>query len=135
METITNTQALEWMLPEGILEWFDITKGTRSDREIHIVLTEKNRPPLIQKHAGKHVECAGMKDISIEDFPIRSRKTILIFQRRYWRVEGEEKLLKREIPLCAPGTKLEQEFADFLKEGNRNNACTIDDYRTLFPGE
>jgi len=26
------------------------------------------------------------------------------------------KLLKRDIPICAPGTKLEKEFGDFLKD-------------------
>jgi len=135
MKPITNTQALEWILPDNTLEYFDITKGTKSNLEIRLILTEKNKPPLTEQHQGKHVECAGMSDISIEDFPIRGRKVILTFQRRYWKVEGEEQLLKRDIPISAAGTKLEQEFADFLKEADRNNRFTYQEYRTMFPGE
>jgi len=135
MKTITNVQALAWMLPDGVLEWFDITKGTKNDLEIRIVLTEKNKPPLEEKHAGKHVRCAGMKDIAIEDFPIRGRKVILIFQRRYWKVEEEEKLLKRDIPITAEGTKLEKEFANFLKEIHRDKGHTYQDHCRLFPGQ
>ena len=67
---------------------------------------------------GKQIESKGFKDISITDFPIRGRKVTLLFRRRYWQVEGETKLLKRDIPLCAEGTLLSQEFASFLKDAS-----------------
>jgi len=40
----------------------------------------------------------------------------LILKRRCWKFEDMERWIKREINICAPGTKLEKEFADFLKE-------------------
>jgi hypothetical protein len=46
----------------------------------------------------------------------KGRKGELILKRRCWKFEGVEKWLKREIDICAPGTKLEKEFANFLKE-------------------
>jgi len=37
-------------------------------------------------------------------------------------VEGETKMLKRDLPLSFPGTQLETEFANFLKEdGGRSS--------------
>jgi hypothetical protein len=36
--------------------------------------------------------------------------------RRSWEIEGTNCLLKRDIQICFPGTKLEKEFASFLKE-------------------
>ena len=39
-----------------------------------------------------------------------------MLKRRSWKFEGVDKWLKREIDICVSGTKLEKEFADFLKE-------------------
>jgi len=55
-------------------------------------------------------------EITITDFPLRGRRTLITFRRRYWKVEGEEKYLKRDIKLAFPGTQLEEEFGNFLKE-------------------
>ncbi len=126
-------QAFSIFLPENTLEWFTITSSEKNDQEVRITLEEKNIPPTTNLHAGKHIECAGMKDISIEDFPVRGRKTILIFRRRYWKVAGEKKLLKREMTLVAAGTKIEKEFAAFLKEGDRDQGLTCYDYCQCLP--
>ncbi len=102
-------------LPEGILEWFDITKGTKTKNQITIILTEKNIPPITEQERGKRVKSKGFKKISVDDFPARGRRVTLIFERRYWQIENEKKLLKRDLKICAEGTTLEKEFADFLK--------------------
>ncbi|MCP4458753.1 MAG: hypothetical protein GY816_12130 [Cytophagales bacterium] len=112
----TEKQILELFLPEGILEWFDVTSGEKTKEKVLISLIEKNIPPVTEKHRGKKVVCAGFTDIAVQDFPIRGRRVELVFRRRYWKVEGEVKYLKRNISLCSKGTQLEQEFGDFLKE-------------------
>lgn len=104
---------LQLVFPKDIFEWFDPVKGERDDKELHIVFEEKNIPPL--KDPDKKIISEGFTDITITDFPIRGRQTFLTFRRRYWQVEGEKQLLKRDIKLAFPGTQLEQEFADFLK--------------------
>jgi len=82
--------------------------------------TQKNNPPLTPELQNKTVESKGFKDITITDFPLRGRRLTLTFRRRYWHVEGEDSYLKRDIPLCAPGTQLSIEFADFLKDASRD---------------
>ena len=111
-----NTTVLEYFLPLGTLEWFDIVDATKDDKEIKVILEEKNIPPLTSLNNNKKIISKGFKNITISDYPIRGRKTLLTFKRRYWKIEGEEKLLKRDIKLTADGTLLEKEFALFLKK-------------------
>lgn len=106
-------------LPEGVLQWFDVVSGTKTASELHIVLEEKNAPPITEETRNRHVESKGFTDITIQDFPVRGRKTILTFRRRYWKVDGCDKMLKRDIQLTWEGTQLEKEFALFLKERSR----------------
>jgi len=115
-----NTNPLEFFLPEGTLEWFDIKNIEKTSEKMRIILEEKNIVPKIpEEHRGKRVISKGFSELLIDDFPIRGRKTELLFLRRSWEIEGTSKRLKRNIRLCAEGTKLEKEFADFLKELDR----------------
>ncbi len=109
----TQQSLLSLFLPDNILLFFIPVSGEKNNEEIHLVLEEKNNPPLEERHLGKHVLSKGFQDITVTDFPVRGRKTTLTFRRRRWQV-GKE-LLKRDIDLCAPGTQLEKEFALFLK--------------------
>lgn len=111
-----STNILELVLPEGTLDWFDTVEGTKDDKEVHIILEEKNIPPLSENDKDKKVFTKGFTDITVSDFPIRGRRTLITFKRRYWQIEGQKEYLKRDIKLCFHGTQLEKEFADFLKE-------------------
>lgn len=119
MNTITNTaDVLQLFLPNDTLKWFDPVEGKKSKAEIHIVLEEKNNPPLPSWYKNEVIKSKGFRDITITDFPIRGRTGHLTFRRRTWEIEDQNLRLKRDIKLTAPGTTLEQEFADFLKEGS-----------------
>lgn len=114
----TEEQAIiQLLFPENIFQWFDMVSGKKDDKTISIVFEEKNIPPVSDKN--KKIISKGFTDITINDFPIRGRKALLTFRRRYWQIEGQKKLLKRDIKLCFPGTQLEKEFADFLKADSR----------------
>lgn len=124
--TPTEKAILQLIFPEDTFEYFDIVSGERDDKlprreqTVAIVFEEKNIPPDFD--ATKKIVSKGFTDITISDFPIRGRKTLLTFRRRYWQIEGQKKLLKREMKLCFPGTQLEKEFADFLKADSRRAA-------------
>ena len=108
---------LEMFLPDGILEWFDVKDIEKTANSIKITLEEKNLVPEIPAgHKNKKVVSKGFKKIIIDDFPVRGRKCELIILRRSWHIDGVEKLLKRDIKLTVAGTKLEKEFANFLKD-------------------
>ena len=113
MQTSDQLSILALFLPENTLRFFDVVSGMRTDDQLHLVLEEKNDPPLEDKHRGKPVLSKGFQEITITDFPVRGRKARLTFRRRRWQVGNE--LLKRDIDLCMPGTQLEKEFGAFLK--------------------
>jgi hypothetical protein len=111
---MTTEQAiLQLIFPENIFEWFDVVSGKKDDKIVSIIFEEKNIPPISDQN--KKILSKGFTDITITDFPIRGRKSLLTFRRRYWQVEGQKELLKRDIKIRFPGTQLEKEFADFLK--------------------
>ena len=112
---MTNEQAiLRLIFPENIFEWFDVVSGEKDDKIVSIIFEERNIPPITDPD--KKIIAKGFTDITITDFPIRGRKSLLTFRRRYWQIEGQKKFLKRDIKIRFPGTQLEKEFADFLKE-------------------
>ena len=115
MDTTDARQMLAFFLPEGTLEYFELVRGTKTAHAIHLILEEKNHPPLADEQQGKRIWSKGFQDVTVTDFPVRGRPVALTFRRRRWQVEGEPTLLKREIVLTAPGTQLATEFADFLK--------------------
>jgi len=135
--TIEEKSVFEFFLPEGIFEWFDIAEGNRDEDNIRITLKEKNMPPLTEKNKDKKIISKGFYDITITDFPVRGRRALLTLKRRRWKVEGEKELLKRDIKLSFPGTQLEKEFADFLKEDGGRGTLLAGFYRKVSapPGE
>ena len=127
--TTQAENALALIFPKGIFEWFDIVSSDTNEEDIHITFQEKNLPPISEHTVRKRIEPKGFTDITITDFPIRGRRSLLTFRRRYWQIEGEEAYLKRDIPLVFPGTQLETEFAHFLKEDGRIAASLPSFYR------
>jgi len=112
-----SKEVFELIFPQGVFEWFELAQGCRDGGETHITLVEKDIPPLAPAHAGKKILARKFRDITVTDFPLRGRRTLLTFRRRYWQVAGERQYLKRDMKLCFPGTQLEKAFADFLKDG------------------
>lgn len=107
---------MELFLPEDTLKWFNIIDAKKMDNVINIILEEKNTPPVPNWTTKNKISSKGFKDITVTDFPIRGKKVLLNFKRRYWKIKDHDILLKRDIKLVAEGTLLEKEFADFLKE-------------------
>jgi len=111
-----NTQSpeaavLSLVLPQHTLQWFDITSATVEDNVVCIALVEKDNPPPSRAA----LVFKGYKEITITDFPIRGKQARLTFRRRYWQHPDTKRYLGNDIPLAFPGTKLENEFANFLK--------------------
>jgi hypothetical protein len=110
----------ELLLPAGILEYFDYEGLTKTNEEVVIVLTEKNTvPKLPDQYKDRTIRQKGFKKLTVNDFPVRGRKVKLLLRRRVWKIQGVKELYRKQIPeIIFPGTKLEKEFAAFLKEGD-----------------
>ena len=121
-------KVLELIFPKGVFEWFDLVGGTVDGEDIKITMEEKDNPPIKEN---QKIIARKFHDITITDFPLRGRRTLLTFRRRYWKIEGQKEYLKRDIPLAFPGTQLEKEFADFLKEDGGRETILAGFYRKV----
>ena len=124
-----NKTALELFLPEGALEWFDIKECHKDEENIYITLEEKIEPP--DEYKNKKIISKGFYDSTITDFPARGKRVLLKFKRRYWQLEGQKKLIKRDIKFSFPSTQLEKEFANFLKEDGGRESGLANFYRQV----
>ena len=114
-----NEHDLLWaILPEGLEDFFELKQFEKNQNKFRITLVEKNIIPdnLPEEYKEKTIINTVLDDIIIDDFPIRGRKGEILLKRRSWKFDGIDKMLKRDIKLTAEGTKLEKEFANFLKE-------------------
>jgi len=111
-----NKEIFELIFPQDVFEWFEITSGKSDETTARITFTEKDIPPLTSENQNKKIIARKFHDITISDFPLRGKRTLLTFRRRYWKIEGQKEYLKRDIKLTFPGTQLEKKFAVFLKE-------------------
>jgi len=121
----------ELIFPKHTFDHFDITSSGSDEATVRITFTEKDEPPLEPHHADKKITARKFHEITITDFPLRGKRTLLTFYRRYWKVEGEKTYLKRDIRLTFPGTKLEEEFARFLKEDGGKRTGLTRFYRSV----
>ena len=106
-------EIFELIFPPGLFDWFEITDGRSDEQQVYLTLTEKDLPPLSIPH--QKIVAKKFHAITITDFPLRGKRTLLTFRRRYGKLEGQAAYVTRDLPLCFPGTQLEQGFADFLK--------------------
>ena len=73
----------ELLLPEGVLEYFEILKVDQSKTETSIFLQEKNIIP--EEYIGRRLESKGFyEDSKVQDFPLRGKAVYLIVRRRRW---------------------------------------------------
>lgn len=102
------------LLPEGILEYFELTKVVESIPGLNIYLEEKNIAPV--EYKDEKLESKGfLPEIYIQDFPIRNQKVTLCIKRRRWEVKDTGQIVSRDWKIVQQGTRMTKEFANFLK--------------------
>jgi hypothetical protein len=116
-----STSLISMFLPDGILDYFEITNVLKSEEGFNIYLSEKNSPPA--EFAPAKLTSKGFFDeITIQDFPIRDMKSYLHIKRRRWINESTGDIVYRNWNMVAKGTRMTHEFASFLKEIARYKA-------------
>ena len=109
-----DKELARYLLPDGILEYFDISNHNSIKDKIHFYLEEKNLVPKEYEHEIAHSK-GFSPEITIEDFPLRGKSVLLHIKRRRWTLIDTGKIVKRDWDLIAKGTRITSEFADFLK--------------------
>lgn len=102
------------VLPEGILDYFELTNFAKTEEGFKIYLSEKNVSPE-EFSADKLTSKGFFDEITIQDFPIRSKASYLHIKRRRWVNERTGDIVYRNWNMVAKGTRMTQEFASFLK--------------------
>lgn len=108
----------ELILPEGVLEYFDITSVYHCPTNIWISLEEKN---IFPKECGddKLLSKGFLPEITVQDFPVRGKEVLYFIKRRRWYNSTKQKTVTRQWNLVGEGTRMTKEFATFLKEVSR----------------
>lgn len=128
MKNDINTALLELILPQGILDYFEIVDFEQGDsgqyvydKTLTIYLEEKDIIPEEYK-TYKYKNSGFMEPRMINDCPIRSMLVTLSVKRRRWDVEidGQMKKVSRNWNVVAQGTRMSTEYAAFLKEISRH---------------
>jgi hypothetical protein len=121
----TNERTLiKFLLPEGILDFFELTKVDLVDDVFKIYLQEvNNAPPEYSKD--KLTSKGFFEEVKIQDFPIRGKAAFLHVKRRRWTNESTGEIVYRDWELVAKGTRLTKDFAAFLKVIHRYQSSQL----------
>ena len=113
-----NTDLISLLLPEEIVEYFDIIRIEKTPEHFIIELDEKNNPPKLD--LGEKLISKGFYEpVTIQDFPLRGRACYLMVRKRRWTLESTGEIISNNWKLSAEGTRMTNEFAIFLKGINR----------------
>lgn len=116
-----------YFLPEGVLEFFEVTdfaevatkdKDVLYTKELHIYLDERDNRTASMNGS---VSDGYGEESCLLDFPTRDKKTVLHVRRRRWTMpDGTTKSvdIEKEIELRQSGTRYSKSFAFFLKKAN-----------------
>lgn len=107
-----DQSAWELLLPEGILEYFEVASTEKNVDKYTISLVEKNAQP--GEFTSSRLSSKGFyEEITIKDFPLRGKPCFLKVKRRRWLDEDTVALVMRDWNLVAKGTRMTKEFAFF----------------------
>lgn len=112
-------QLLRAILPDVLIDNFDIDKFEKTDTRFDIWLDEK-KVQLKEDKKNKNVIAYGFGEYHvIQDFPIRGRATYLHVRKRKWLDKETGEIFSYEWDISEfDGTRLNEEFVAFLKEGD-----------------
>ena len=107
-------ELIKSLLPEGLLDYFELTNVSKEVSGFNIYLEERNVLP--KEFEGLHYHSKGFyPEVRIQDFPIRGKKVYLCVKRRRWENQLTGEVVSRDWKLVQSGTRMTAEFAAFLK--------------------
>lgn len=128
MESVNNSTLstiLSLFLPRVISEHFTLTGLETSDVELILHFEENNQ--ILEPIANHTYKPNGFyPESTIQDFPIRDKKTLIVIKRRRWIDNSTGESYHNRYDITADGTRYSKEFAAFLK-------CTLGNDADFFP--
>lgn len=115
---LEELELLKLLLPEFLVDYFNVMRYTKENDRLHLYFEEKNDPPT--EYLEHRLSSKGFYDeIIVQDFPIRGQSAFLHIKRRRWMNHSTNTVVSRNWELVAKGTRMTADFAAFLKEISR----------------
>ena len=105
----------ECLLPEEMVEYFEVVKVEKTKETLDVTLEERDNG--VDGYNPGQLRPNGFYEESIvRDYPVRGRKMSFHIKRRRWVDTETDKSVSRRWDLVAEGTRFSKEFAAFLKD-------------------
>lgn len=115
---LNDAELLKLFLPELLIEHFEIVKIEEENKILHLYFDEKNTVP--KEFSSLLLQSKGfVPEITVDDFPLRGKTVKLHIKRRRWTDTKNGNIIQRDWNLIAKGTRMTQDFAEFLKKISR----------------
>ena len=112
---LNDSELLKLFLPELLIDYFEILKFEEENKILHIYFEEKNTAP--KEFSSLILQSKGfVPEIMVDDFPLRGKTVKLHIKRRRWTDTKTGNIIQRDWNLIAKGTRMTQDFAEFLKK-------------------
>lgn len=112
---LSEQELLKFLLSEYLVEYFNITKIEEKEGLLHLYFEEKNNVP--REFSSLQLQSKGFhEEITVDDFPLRGKAVKLHIKRRRWTETKTGNIIQRDWSLIAKGTRMTQDFAEFLKK-------------------
>ncbi len=100
-----ETNLLQFILPEELLEYFDLIDAQTTSDSYTFHLSEKNIHP--KEYTGQKLQSKRFfDDETVRDFSLRGKVYYLKIKRRKWLNEDTGKIVCRNWELVANGTRM-----------------------------
>lgn len=114
-----SEQLLRAILPDVLIDNFDVVNFEKTDTRFDIWLDEKKVLPKEEGRNGDIISYGFGEYREIRDFPIRGRATYLHVRKRKWLDKSDGGIFSYGWDLSEyDSTRLNAEFVSFLKEGD-----------------
>ena len=111
MEKNPYIELAECLLPEEMIEYFEVVKVEKTTETLDVTLEERDNGVDGYK-AGQLRSNGFYQESVVRDYPVRGRHV----KRRRWIESETGKSVSRQWNLVAEGTRFSKEFAAFLKD-------------------
>ena len=114
MEKTPYIELAECLLPDEIVNSFEVVKVEKTGATLDVTLEEINQGP--EGYGPDDIRPNGFYEAAVvRDFPVRGRRMTFHIKRRRWIVNETGECIGKRWDLVAKGTRHSKEFAAFLK--------------------
>ncbi len=114
MEKNPYIELAECLLPEEMVEYFEVVKVEKTKETLDVTLEERDNG-VDGYEAGQLRPNGFYEESTVRDYPVRGRKMTFHVKRRRWVEIETGKSVSKRWDIVAEGTRFSKEFAAFKR--------------------